>query len=152
MCQFHSSSFIPWNYEKQTKIIQEQLGWEIDTVEGVPREVNNHGEKIECFMQGTRDYIKYLKRGYSRVAQINAFKVRQGTLTPEQAEEINREFDGRKPESLQIFLEYVGLTESEFNQFIDSNVIPPNTPRFDSTKMADKPWDFDSWPREDNRK
>ena len=69
-------------------------------------------------MQGTRDYIKYLKRGYSRVAQINAFKVRQGTLTPEQAEKINREFDGRKPESLQIFLEYVGLTETEFNQFI----------------------------------
>ena len=145
-------SFIPWNYEKQTKIIQEELGWEIDTVEGVPREVNNHGEKIECFMQGTRDYIKYLKRGYSRVAQINAFKVRQGTLTPEQAEEINREFDGRKPESLQIFLEYVGLTESEFNQFIDSNVIPPYSPSYDSTKIADKPWDFDSWPREDNRK
>ena len=30
-------------------------------------------EKKLVFIQGSRDYIKYLKRGYSRVSQINAF-------------------------------------------------------------------------------
>ena len=67
-------------------------------------------------MQGTRDYIKYLKRGYSRVAQINAFHVRNGRMSSEEASELITKFDGRKPPSLEIFLEYMGLTQEEFNQ------------------------------------
>ena len=48
-------------------------------------------------MQGTRDYIKFLKRGYSRVSQINALNVRHKRMTPAEAKEINEKFDGRKP-------------------------------------------------------
>ena len=28
-------------------------------------------EKIECWMQGVRDYIKYLKRGYGRPSHLS---------------------------------------------------------------------------------
>ena len=66
-----------------------------------------------------RDYIKFLKRGYSRVSQINALNVRHKRMTPAEAKEINEKFDGRKPPSLDIFLEYVGLTENEFNEIVD---------------------------------
>ncbi len=37
-------------------------------VEGVPPEYDY--EKIECFMQGVRDYIKYLKRGFGRTTHL----------------------------------------------------------------------------------
>ena len=111
-------SYIPWSYENNTKRIIEELGWEMDVVEGIPKNINTHAEKIECFMQGSRDYIKFLKRGYSRVSQINAFKVRQGLLTPAEAQDINDEFDGRKPESLGIFLDYVGLTEESSTRLL----------------------------------
>jgi hypothetical protein len=121
-------------------------------LEGVPLEINAHGEKIECFMQGTRDYIKFLKRGYSRVAQINAFHVRAGRMEPEEAFRINAACDGRKPPSLDVFLEYVGLTEGEFNQFVGQMVIPPHKPDFDHIQAAEKTWDFEKWYREDNRK
>jgi N-acetyl sugar amidotransferase len=151
-CSVPLGSFIPWDYTSNTEIIKRELGWRSDELEGVPSEINAHGEKIECFMQGVRDYIKFLKRGYSRVTQINSFHVRAGRMTPEQALEINKAHDGRKPPSLEVFLEYVGLTEAEFNQFVSQMVIPPHKPDFEGITAAEKTWDFDQWYREDNRK
>ena len=103
-------------------------------------------------MQGTRDYIKFLKRGYSRVSQINALNVRHKRMTPAEAKEINEKFDGRKPPSLDIFLEYVGLTENEFNEIVDRTTIPPHKPNYNTNEIASKTWDFDQWYREDNKK
>jgi N-acetyl sugar amidotransferase len=151
-CSVPLGSFIPWDYKKNTEIIKKELGWKIDELEGVPIEINKHGEKIECFMQGARDYIKFLKRGYSRVSQINAFDVRAGRISPEKAEQLNKEYDGRKPHSLEIFLEYVGLEEDEFNEIISTMIIPPHEPNFQRIKWSDKPWDFENWYRENNLK
>ena len=137
---------------KNTDLIKRELGWQIDEVEGVPVDINDHGEKIECFMQGTRDYIKYLKRGYSRVSQINAFHVRNGRMISEEASKLNAEYDGRKPGSLEIFLEYMGLTEDEFNQIVGKMTIPPFEPNYSNISDADQVWDFEEWYREDNRK
>jgi N-acetyl sugar amidotransferase len=151
-CSVPLGSFIPWDYTTNTEIIKRELGWQADELEGVPREINAHGEKIECFMQGTRDYIKFLKRGYSRVAQINAFHVRAGRMKPEEAFRMNAEFDGRKPPSLDVFLDYVGLTEDEFNQIVTQMVIPPHRPDFVNIQPAKQTSDFGQWYREDNRK
>ena len=63
-------------------------------------------------MQGSRDYIKFLKRGYSRVSQINAFNVRNKRMTTEEAKIINEKYDGRKPPSLDIFLDSRGSNGS----------------------------------------
>lgn len=145
-------SFIPWDHHKNTELIKKELGWKNDQLEGVPDDLNQHGEKIECFMQGTRDYVKFLKRGYSRVSQINALNVRNKRLKAEDAKILNEKYDGRKPPSLDIFLEYVGLTEEEFNQFIDKTVIPPHKPNYKLNEIAKKTWDFKDWYREDNKK
>ena len=145
-------SFIPWDYTKNTEIIKHELGWQGDELEGVPREINAHGEKIECFMQGTRDYIKFIKRGYSRVAQINAFHVRNGRMTTEEARNINAKFDGQRPPSLDLFLEYMGLTEAEFNEIVMATAIPPYHHDFSTNSTAKPVWDAIQWYREDNRK
>jgi N-acetyl sugar amidotransferase len=145
-------SFIPWDYTKNTEIIKRELGWQIDELEGVPMDINDHGEKIECFMQGTRDYIKFIKRGYTRVAQINAFHVRSGRMSTETAEKINTDFDGQRPPSLDIFLEYMGLTEAEFNEIVKASAIPPYEHDFAANKTAKPTWDIIQWYREDNRK
>ena len=39
----------------------DEIGWSGDEVENVPPQQM----KIECYMQGVRDYIKYIKRLYS---------------------------------------------------------------------------------------
>lgn len=151
-CSVCLGSFIPWDYVRNSELIQRELGWKLDVLEGVPREINQHGEKIECFMQGARDYIKFIKRGYSRVAQINAFHVRNGRMTTEEAQRINAEYDGSRPPSLDVFLEYVGLTEEEFNAIVTAMEIPPYHHDFASNRNAEPTWDFVKWYREDNRK
>lgn len=144
-------SFIPWDYERNTQEIMQELGWESDDIESLPRELNPQGEKIECFMQGTRDYIKFIKRGYSRVAQANALKVRAGKMTPAEAHKLNQEFDGVRPASLEVFLEYLGLTEDEFNAIATSMSVSPYEHHFDEVNHGSKLWDMDQWYREDNR-
>ena len=118
------------------------MGWEIDELEGVPTDINPHGEKIECFMQGTRDYIKYIKRGYSRVAQINAFDVRANRLESDEAKNLSEKYDGRRPPSLEIFLEYMGLSEDEFNSIVKSMSIPPYDHQFYEERQCSKSLGF----------
>lgn len=151
-CSVCLGSFIPWDYTRNSEIIQRELGWKLDTLEGVPKEINGHGEKIECFMQGARDYIKFIKRGYSRVAQINAFHVRNGRMTSDEAARINAEYDGQRPHSLDIFLEYMGLDEKEFNEIVMRTAIPPYQHDFAANRQAEPTWDLVRWYREDNRK
>lgn len=151
ICSICLGSFIPWDYVKNTELIMKELGWEPDVLEGVPKEINPHGEKTECFMQASRDYIKYMKRGYSRISQINAFNLRNGRITKEQAEAYAK-LEGRKPQSLEIFLEYLGMTETEFNEIVKRTEVSPYTHDYSKQEMTEKPKDFESWYREDNRK
>ena len=150
-CSVPLGSFIPWDYKKNTEIIQKELGWKIDELEGVPASINPHGEKIECFLQGTRDYIKYLKRGYGRATQISAFDARNGLISQEEAIQRGANFDGKRPKSLDLFLEYTGLSEEEFFLFVGNTVVPPTEFPPPSNGESEKVWDFDSWYRESQR-
>ena len=141
-------SFIPWNYKQNSEVIKNELGWKNDELEGVPIQLNPHGEKIECFMQGTRDYIKFLKRGYGRVAQISAFDARNDLINFDQALENGLINDGKRPKSLDIFLEYVGLSEEEFYLFIQKTSVPPNEFNPVPNGESERVWDFDKWYRE----
>ncbi|REL34814.1 N-acetyl sugar amidotransferase [Thalassotalea euphylliae] len=143
-------SFIPWDVKANTKIIQEELGWRGDQVEGMPWDEYSY-EKIECSMQGMRDYIKYLKRGYSRVSQMVALDLRNERISKEYGDKLVAEYEGRKPPSLTLFLEYLGISEDQFNHIVAKTVVPPFKPDFDNMEYAPKTHDFDRWYREDEQ-
>ena len=65
--------------KKTSKNNKEELGWQGDTVEGIPPEYDY--EKIECMMQGVRDYIKFLKRGFGRTAHLTSIDIRNNRLS-----------------------------------------------------------------------
>lgn len=141
-------SYIPWDVKENVKIIQRELGWKGDQVEGMPWDEYPY-EKIECFMQGVRDYIKYLKRGYSRVSQMVALDLRNGRISKEHGQELVDKYEGRKPPSLNVFLDYVGLDEKEFNEIVSHTVVSPNVPNFGKNEWAPRTWDYEKWYRED---
>jgi N-acetyl sugar amidotransferase len=143
-------SFIPWDYKKHTKIIMDELGWEGDDMESAPSSVNKDFAKIECWMQGTRDYIKYLKRGYSRVTQIVNFEIREGRMDIEEGKRLIEKYDGNKPYSLELFLDYMGIDEDEFNRIISKQIVPPHDPDIGDIPMGEKMGDFEEWYREKN--
>ena len=142
-------SFIPWDAKIQSKLIMDELGWEGDQVEGMPPGMYDY-EKIECHMQGVRDYIKYLKRGYSRVTQMTVLDIRNGRMIKDEAEKLIAKYEGKKPPSLEVFLEYLGMTEIEFNEIVSKTVVPPNMPDFSKNEWSKKTWDFDKQYREKN--
>ncbi|MFQ5890820.1 MAG: N-acetyl sugar amidotransferase [Gemmatimonadota bacterium] len=141
-------SYIPWDIRKNVERIQAELRWQGDEVENMPFSHYSY-EKIECWMQGVRDYIKYLKRGYSRVTQMTALDLRNGRISKDEAERLIARYEGKRPPSLDIFLEYVGLTEDEFNETVLNTVVPPFEPTLDAIEPGEKTWDFEQWYREE---
>ncbi len=141
-------SFIPWDTRSQAQLIMDELGWQGDEVEGMPPGLYSY-EKIECAMQGMRDYIKYLKRGYGRVTQMTALDIRNGRMAKAEADRLVTEFEGKKPHSLEVFLEYLDISEEEFNAIVEKTVVSPHRPDFKLISWAPKTWDFDHWYRED---
>jgi N-acetyl sugar amidotransferase len=143
-------SYIPWDVKRQSKIIQDDLGWKGDLVENVPPGYNY--EKIECHMQGVRDYIKYIKRGYTRPTHLASIDVRNERLTREEGLDMISKYEGKKPPSLEIFLEMVGLTEEEFFKISESHAVSPWKLNIFEQESGEKLPDFNQWTRDGKMK
>jgi N-acetyl sugar amidotransferase len=139
-------SFIPWDVQKQSEIIQRELGWQGEEVENVPPAYRY--EKIECYMQGVRDYLKYIKRGYSRPTHLVAIDRRGDRLSTEEGEQLVNDYEGRRPPSLDLFLQFVGLSEKEFMEIAMSHQVSPYQHDPAATVPGRKTHDFDRWNRD----
>lgn len=143
-------SYIPWDVKRQSKIIMDELGWKGDLVENVPPQYNY--EKIECHMQGVRDYIKYIKRGYTRPTALASIDIRHDRLDRNQGLDMINQYEGKKPASLEIFLEMVGLTETEFFEIAQSHSVSPWRLNVFEQEAGVKLPDFEQWTREGKMK
>jgi len=139
-------SYIPWDVKTQARIIHDELGWQGDEVENVPDGYSY--EKIECYMQGVRDYIKYIKRGYTRPSHLTSMDIRDDRMSRDEAMAIIRKHEGKRPPSLDLFLSYVGLTEEEFVQIAVSHCVSPHKHDPSSVKPGKYVHDYENWPRE----
>jgi N-acetyl sugar amidotransferase len=135
-------SYIPWDTRKQYEIIRRELGWEGDDVEGVAPTYRH--DKVECFLQGVRDYLKYLKRGYGRTAHLTSLDIRNGRLTREEALDLLHH-DGKRPASLDLFMEYVGISEEEFLDIAMSHSVSPWQPDLEAIERGEPLHDMDQW-------
>ena len=89
-----------------------ELKWKGDEVENVPKNIAK--EKIECYMQGVRDYLKYIKRGYSRTTHLSAIDLRNKRISKITASQMIKDYEGKNHSSLKLFLKFVGLSERQF--------------------------------------
>ncbi|HEU4472530.1 MAG TPA: N-acetyl sugar amidotransferase [Flavisolibacter sp.] len=136
-------SYIPWDVKMQSETINRELGWEGDLVENVPPGYNY--EKIECYMQGVRDYIKYIKRGYTRPTHLTSIDIRHDRMSRDEGLDIINKYEGKKPRSLEIFLDMVGLTEEEFFEIAKSHTVSPWKLNVFEQEMGEKLPDFEQW-------
>ena len=136
-------SYIPWDVKKQSKVIMDELGWEGDEVEGVPPAYPY--EKVECMLTGVRDYIKYIKRGYARASHLTSLDIRNNRLTRKEAEKLVEEYEGKRPESLDLFLKMIDMSEEEFMQIASRHAINPYKHDAGETKRGRRLPDQDSW-------
>jgi len=108
--------YIKWDKDEIIKILKKEVGWKEGEVKGA----STTFEHIDCKFTGIRDYIKFLKRGYGRNAQLASIKIREGKITREEAlKEAKR--DGKEPINLNEFLETINLTKEEFIEIISKH-------------------------------
>jgi len=139
-------SYIPWDAKKQSQIIMDELGWKGDEVENVPPQYQY--EKIECYMQGVRDYIKYIKRGYTRPTHLASIDIRNNRMDRAEGIALINQFEGKRPPSLDLFLDFIGLNEDEFYEIAKSHGVSPYVFDGDTKVQGKKLHDFDQWSRE----
>lgn len=136
-------TYIPWDVKAQVEIIKRELGWKEEVVEGVP---DGYGyEKIECYLQGVRDYLRFIKRGMGRTNHLASIDIRGGRLTREAGEKLMKEFDGKRPASLEVFLKLVGMSEAEFNEIAASHAVYPHKPDLEKMEKGKELWDQKLW-------
>lgn len=136
-------SYIPWDVRSQVELIKNELGWQGDEVEGVAPTFPY--EKIECYMQGVRDYLKFIKRGYSRTAHNASIDIRNERMTREEGMRLMQEYDGKRPESLDLFLKYTGIEEDEFMEVAMSHAVEPWVPELVQIERGKRLHDYDKW-------
>ena len=139
-------SYVPWDVKKQVEEIKNELDWKGDQVENVPEEYNY--EKIECYMQGVRDYIKYIKRGYTRPTHLSSIDIRHNRLTRDEGLRKIKEYEGKRPPSLDLFLDFIGLTEKEFQEIAESHMVSPYEHNQSEITNGMKNHDFKDWNRD----
>jgi N-acetyl sugar amidotransferase len=143
-------SYIPWDVKMQSKVIADELGWQGDLVENVPGQYNY--EKIECYLQGVRDYIKYIKRGYTRPTHLASIDIRNERMSREEGELMIEQFEGKEPPSLSVFLDFVGLTREEFYKIAESHTVSPWKFNAFNQEIGAKLPDFDQWAKDGKMK
>ncbi|MBI2524604.1 MAG: N-acetyl sugar amidotransferase [Candidatus Rokubacteria bacterium] len=136
-------SYMPWDVKTQVQVIKRELGWQENDVEGVPPAYGY--EKIECAMQGVRDYLRFIKRGYGRTNHLAAIDLRNGRITPEDAAALIEKHDGKRPASLDVFLEYVNLTEDDFMAIALKHVVAPHVHDSRQVTKGEPLWDQARW-------
>lgn len=137
-------SFIPWDTFKNYGIIKRELGWQGDQVEGLPPEKWPF-EKVEYQLQGPRDYLKFIKRGYARVTHRTSIDIRNGRMTREEAKELIEKYEGRRPKSLDYLLKILDIDEEELRKIALAQTIPPYRHDFSREKDDEELWDMNLW-------
>ncbi len=136
-------SYIPWDVRSQHEISKRELGWQGDDVEGVPPQYPY--EKIEYQLQGPRDYLKFTKRGSSRVSHLTSIDIRNGRMTREEAKKLIEEYEGMRPASLDYILPILGITEDEWRSIAVAQAIPPYVHDFSNERKGKPLWDMHLW-------
>ncbi len=143
LISIHLGSYIPWNTRHLSNVIRENLDWQFTAVEGIPEEYG--WEKVECMFTGIRDYLKFMKRGFGRTTHLASIDIREGVKTRDEGVKLIQEYDGKRPASLDVFLELIGITEDEFNEIAMQHCVAPYQHDPSKISNANKLWDHDMW-------
>jgi imidazoleglycerol phosphate synthase cyclase subunit len=132
-------NYVYWEANEHSKMVVECYGFETSDVpfERTYRRMSNLDDMHE---NGVHDYLKYIKFGYGRCTDHACKDIRAGLLTREQALERVRQMDHVKSSDLNRWLDYVGMTEDEFDRIADTFRDPRVWRMVEGRWVKDAPW------------
>ena len=112
-------NYVYWEANEHIRLVTERYGFEISD-EPFDRTYRRMSNLDDMHENGVHDYLKYVKFGYGRATDHTCKDVRAGLMTRERALQLVAHYDPVKPRDLQRWLEYVGMTEGEFDRIADT--------------------------------
>jgi N-acetyl sugar amidotransferase len=111
-------NYVNWSGNHNANIAKE-YGWKEaeNEFDRTYRKISNLDDMHE---NGVHDYMKYIKFGYGRATDHVCKDIREGVMTREEGIKIIRKMDGVVPKDLYRWLDYVDMTEKEFDNIADS--------------------------------
>lgn len=77
---------------------------------------------VDCFnYSDVHDYIKYIKHGYGKVSDHVSREIRLGHMTLEHGIDLINHYTPIQPKNLQLFLNWIGMTENGFYYLLDQH-------------------------------
>jgi imidazoleglycerol phosphate synthase cyclase subunit len=112
-------NYVYWEANEHSRMVIERYGFEQsdEPFDRTYRRISNLDDMHE---NGVHDYLKYVKFGYGRCTDHACKDIRAGLISRDEAIELVRKYDHVKPRDLVRWLDYVGMTEEEFDSVADT--------------------------------
>ena len=112
------NNFIRWDSRAQHEQMISLYGYETDKQ---TRTFDFYND-VDCWnYSDVHDHIKYLKHGYGKVVDHACREIRLRRMTRKEAIGLVRSYGTRTPCNLDLFLEWIGMTENAFHYIIDQH-------------------------------
>jgi len=80
---------------------------------------------VDCYnYSDVHDYIKFLKHGYGKVTDHASREIRLRRMTREQGLEMIKNYSNNYPRHLDMFLNWIGISENSFHYLLDQHRNP----------------------------
>jgi imidazoleglycerol phosphate synthase cyclase subunit len=112
-------NYVYWEGNEHTKLVIERYGFEVNDVQ-FDRTYRTMSNLDDMHENGIHDYLKYIKFGYGRATDHTCKDIRAGMMGRDRAIELVNHYDPVKPGDLKRWLEYVDMSEDEFDRIADT--------------------------------
>ncbi len=112
-------NYVYWEANDHAKIVIDSYGFEVSDTpfDRTYRRISNLDDMHE---NGIHDYLKWIKFGYGRCTDHACKDIRSSQITREEAVALVKRYDPVKSRDLERWLNYVGMTEVEFDTIADT--------------------------------
>lgn len=128
-----------WDANKQTELVK-KFGFK-ESPEAFERTYRRMSNLDDMHENGIHDYLKYIKFGYGRATDHASKDIRLGYMTREEGVAMVKKHDSVKSRDLYRWLEYVNMTEDEFDRICDTFRDPSVWWRENGGWKKDNIWD-----------
>jgi len=112
------NNYIRWDSKKQHEDMIKVYGYETALQ---TRTFDTYND-VDCFnYSDVHDYIKFLKWGYGKVNDHVAREIRLKRMTVEEGVEKINAYLYRQPQNLNLFLDWIGMTQPSFDFIMDQH-------------------------------
>jgi len=112
------NNFIRWDSRAQHEQMIRKYGYETAPQ---TRTFDTYND-VDCWnYSDVHDYIKFIKHGYGKVTDHVCREIRLQRMTREDGKGLIRQYAHQSPRNLQLFLDWLGITENAFNYIIDQH-------------------------------